>query len=106
MKRQPRNPQVDKLVNERLISVSYGQIGMIQAAAGFFSYFVIMAESGFKGWMLFGLREQWDSKAINDLEDAYGQNWVSFSSSSYLLSLTNLLLSFVTQTDLQEAKGP
>lgn len=27
MKRQPRNPQRDKLVNERLISIAYGQIG-------------------------------------------------------------------------------
>lgn len=27
MKRQPRNPQTDKLVNERLISMAYGQIG-------------------------------------------------------------------------------
>lgn len=28
MKRQPRNPQTDKLVNERLISMAYGQIGV------------------------------------------------------------------------------
>lgn len=75
MKRQPRDPQHDKLVNERLISVSYGQIGMIQAAAGFFSYFIIMAEHGFWGWMLFGLRETWDSAGINDLEDGAGQEW-------------------------------
>ena len=34
MKRQPRNPFTDKLVNERLISMAYGQIGMIQASAG------------------------------------------------------------------------
>lgn len=27
MKRQPRNPLTDKLVNERLISIAYGQIG-------------------------------------------------------------------------------
>lgn len=27
MKRQPRNPKTDKLVNERLISMAYGQIG-------------------------------------------------------------------------------
>uniref|UniRef100_A0A7N4PMM9 ATPase Na+/K+ transporting subunit alpha 3 n=1 Tax=Sarcophilus harrisii TaxID=9305 RepID=A0A7N4PMM9_SARHA len=27
MKRQPRNPRTDKLVNERLISMAYGQIG-------------------------------------------------------------------------------
>merc|ERR1712177_62643 len=48
MKRPPRNPFTDKLVNERLISMAYGQIGMILA---------------------------WDSQAVNDLEDSYGQEW-------------------------------
>merc|ERR1712158_10822 len=75
MKRQPRNPFTDKLVNERLISMAYGQIGMIQASAGFFVYFVILAENGFLPWDLFGLRKSWDSLAINDLEDSYGQEW-------------------------------
>jgi len=75
MKRQPRNPFTDKLVNERLISMAYGQIGMIQASAGFFVYFVIMAENGFWPSKLFGLRRSWDSLAINDLEDSYGQEW-------------------------------
>jgi len=75
MKRQPRNPFTDKLVNERLISIAYGQIGMIQASAGFFVYFVIMAENGFLPGYLFGLRRAWDSVAINDLEDSYGQEW-------------------------------
>merc|ERR1712240_536756 len=42
MKRQPRNPFTDKLVNERLISMAYGQIGMIQASAGFFVSIVIV----------------------------------------------------------------
>ncbi|XP_071517299.1 sodium/potassium-transporting ATPase subunit alpha isoform X5 [Panulirus ornatus] len=75
MKRRPRDPIYDKLVNERLISMAYGQIGMIQALAGFYTYFVIMAENGFLPPKLFGIREQWDSKAINDLEDHYGQEW-------------------------------
>jgi len=75
MKRQPRDPLRDKLVNERLISLAYGQIGMIQASAGFFVYFVIMAENGFMPSRLVGLRRFWDSKAINDLEDSYGQEW-------------------------------
>nr|AFU25689.1 Na+,K+ ATPase alpha-subunit 1A [Oncopeltus fasciatus]CAH1755606.1 Na,K-ATPase alpha 1A [Oncopeltus fasciatus] len=75
MKRQPRNPFSDKLVNERLISLSYGQIGVIQAAGGFFVYFVIMAENGFLPEILFGLRKEWDSKAVNDLQDSYGQEW-------------------------------
>jgi len=75
MKRQPRNPFTDKLVNERLISMAYGQIGMIQMSAGFFVYFVILAENGFWPTRLFGLRKEWDSIAVNDLEDSYGQEW-------------------------------
>lgn len=65
------------LMHVRLISMAYGQIGMIQAAAGFFVYFVIMAENGFLPMTLFGIRKQWDSKAVNDLTDSYGQEWVS-----------------------------
>ncbi|XP_058876450.1 sodium/potassium-transporting ATPase subunit alpha-3 [Acipenser ruthenus] len=75
MKRQPRNPRTDKLVNERLISISYGQIGMIQALGGFFSYFVILAENGFLPSRLVGIRLNWDDRANNDLEDSYGQQW-------------------------------
>merc|ERR1711874_472653 len=75
MKRPPRNPFTDKLVNERLISMAYGQIGMIQASAGFFVYFVIMAENGFLPMDLFGIRRSWDSSAVNVLEDSYGQEW-------------------------------
>uniref|UniRef100_A0AAR2JLI9 Sodium/potassium-transporting ATPase subunit alpha n=1 Tax=Pygocentrus nattereri TaxID=42514 RepID=A0AAR2JLI9_PYGNA len=75
MKRQPRNPKTDKLVNERLISIAYGQIGMIQALAGFFTYFVILAENGFLPSRLLGIRVFWDDKYTNDLEDSYGQQW-------------------------------
>merc|ERR1711936_1030480 len=75
MKRMPRNPFTDKLVNERLISVAYGMIGMIQASAGFFVYLVILAENGFWPKHLLGLRKEWDSAAVNDLEDSYGQEW-------------------------------
>lgn len=61
----------------RLISMAYGQIGMIQASAGFFVYFVIMAENGFRPDKLFGIRKNWDSRAVNDLQDSYGQEWVN-----------------------------
>merc|ERR1711962_593860 len=57
------------------ISMAYGQIGMIQASAGFFVYFVILAENGFWPGKLLGLRRAWDSMAVNDLEDSYGQEW-------------------------------
>merc|ERR1719511_138786 len=75
MKRMPRNPFTDKLVNERLISMAYGQIGMIQALAGFVCYFVILMQNGFLPQDLLMLRVPWDDKAINDLEDSYGQEW-------------------------------
>ncbi|XP_015608026.1 sodium/potassium-transporting ATPase subunit alpha-B [Cephus cinctus] len=75
MQRAPRNPQHDRLVNKRLISMTYGQIGMIQSLAGFYSYFVILAYNGFLPADLFGLRTVWESKAVNDLTDSYGQNW-------------------------------
>lgn len=75
MKRKPRDPLRDKLVNQRLISMAYGQIGFIQASAGFFVYLIIMAENGFWPSRLLGIRKAWDSKSVNDLEDSYGQEW-------------------------------
>nr|CAH8866880.1 unnamed protein product [Trichobilharzia regenti] len=75
MKRMPRDPLHDRLVNERLIAMAYGQIGMIQALGGFFVYFVIMAENGFWPRKLIGIRKDWDSKAVNALADSYGQEW-------------------------------
>jgi len=75
MKRRPRDPIRDKLVNERLISFAYGMIGMIQASSGFFTYFVILGENGWWPSRLIGIRYQWDAKAVNDLADSYGQQW-------------------------------
>lgn len=51
--------------------------GMIQALAGFFTYFVILAENGFKPIDLLGIRISWENRYVNDLEDSYGQQWVS-----------------------------
>lgn len=75
MKRKPRDSKDDKLVNQRLLSLSYGQVGVIQASAGFFTYSIIMVENGF--WLsdLVGIRQIWESKAINDYTDSYGQEW-------------------------------
>merc|ERR1711990_31054 len=75
MKRAPRNAATDRLVNSRLIGYAYLQIGMIQASAGFFSYFTIMAEHGFRPLALLGLREEWDNPDIDFVVDSYGQEW-------------------------------
>lgn len=57
--------------------MAYAQIGMIESAAGFFVYFVVLGESGFWPNRIFGVRAQWDSPAIQDLQDSYGQEWVT-----------------------------
>lgn len=52
-------------------------LGMIQAVAGFFTYIVVMGENGFWPSYLPGLRVGWEDRSISDLEDSYGQQWVS-----------------------------
>ena len=51
----PRNPKTDHLINSKLISFAYLQIGVIKAAAGLFTYFYIMNDYGFTPMSLFGL---------------------------------------------------
>jgi sodium/potassium-transporting ATPase subunit alpha len=75
MQRGPRDQQNDRLVSSRMLSMTYIQVGCMQACAGFFCYFVIMAEHGFLPQHLFGIREKWDCNVINDLEDSFGQEW-------------------------------
>ena len=57
--------------------MSYGQLGMIEAFAGFFAYLVVMAENGFLPMRLLWIRKEWDSKAVPSVMDSYGQEWVS-----------------------------
>lgn len=66
---------MDHLVSRKLVFMAYGQIGVLEAAAGFFTYFVVMAEHGFYPNRLIGLREDWDNEAVNDLKDSYQQEW-------------------------------
>jgi len=68
---------------------------MIQAMAGFFSYFVVMAENGFLPWDLFGLRKKWDSKSVNQVEDSYGQDWVCKTYKRLQKHLYNSLLALL-----------
>lgn len=47
MDRPPRNSATDRLVNRRLISFAYLQIGIMQALAGFFTYMVVLNDYGY-----------------------------------------------------------
>lgn len=47
MKNPPRSRK-ERLLTKNLLGISYGIVGMIQASAGFFSYFVVLYDSGWK----------------------------------------------------------
>lgn len=62
-----------------MFTVVYGQIGLIQIVGAFWMYFCIMAENGFWPGRLLNLRTEWYSQGANDIEDAFGQEWVRSS---------------------------
>jgi len=47
MQRPPRNAKVDRLVTKKLVSFAYLQIGIIQAAAGFYTWMVVLNDYGY-----------------------------------------------------------
>ena len=55
MERFPRNSQRDHLVNAKLVSFAYLQIGIVQASAGFFTYFYMLNDYGWRPATLFNL---------------------------------------------------
>lgn len=86
----------------RLISMSYAQIGAIQAVAGFFSFFVIMAENGFLPLRLINIRTEWNSRSVNDLVDSYNQEWVRkvFSILNYIPSTPKTIKNYLKKNIL------
>lgn len=75
MKRKPRNPKLERLVNMKLIMMAYLHYGVLQAAAGFFTYFVVYQENGFKMDRLYKLRDDWDNKNVSLIKDSYDKDW-------------------------------
>jgi len=55
MDRVPRNSKRDHLVNSKLISFAYFQIGVIQASAGIYTYFLVLNDYGLRPSALWGL---------------------------------------------------
>jgi sodium/potassium-transporting ATPase subunit alpha len=58
MDRVPRNSKRDHLVNTKLISFAYLQIGVIQASAGMYTYFLILNDYGIRPQTLWDLSEK------------------------------------------------
>lgn len=79
MKRRPRNPKKDNLVTLKLLQYTYLQIGIIQACAGFFCFFVVLSDNGFKPSILFGLQDTervWTDEDMHSVTDSYNQEWI------------------------------
>mmetsp|Transcript_10671 Transcript_10671/g.18846 ORF Transcript_10671/g.18846 Transcript_10671/m.18846 type:complete len:1330 (+) Transcript_10671:129-4118(+) len=66
MKRPPRDSKIDRLVTKKLIVFAYLQIGMIQAAAGFYTWMVVLNDYGFPPHILPGLSrgDLWQKHAL------------------------------------------
>lgn len=95
MLRRPRDSKKDKLVASKLLSMTYLQIGFIQALAGFFCYFVVLGDGGFNPGLLVGLRAQFDNTDNESVQDSYGNMWgyrdrqrlLSSAQTSYFVSI-------------------
>ncbi|CAN0417558.1 unnamed protein product, partial [Laminaria digitata] len=55
MRRPPRNSAIDRLVTKKLIIYAYLQIGVMQAAAGFYTWLIVLNDYGFPPHILIGL---------------------------------------------------
>jgi sodium/potassium-transporting ATPase subunit alpha len=72
MDRQPRKSNLDHLVNTKLISFAYLQIGIIQASAGMYTYFLVLNDFGIRPqtvWRLALIRNP-----MPDATDVYDPN--------------------------------
>ncbi|KAJ5069892.1 sodium/potassium-transporting atpase subunit alpha [Anaeramoeba ignava] len=89
MKRKPRNAKTDRLVTYKLISFSYLQIGMIQALAGFYTYFVVLGNYGFKPSSLVYLNQDWVSKStfINGMDYESRVNALKNAQTAFFVSI-------------------
>ncbi|GBM11726.1 hypothetical protein AVEN_75671-1 [Araneus ventricosus] len=67
--RIPRLPLLDTTFRHRK-GVSW------QTTVAYLNNFLFIAEDGFPPDMVFGIKKDWDSKAIKDLNDHYNQEWV------------------------------
>ncbi|KAG2500240.1 hypothetical protein HYH03_001818 [Edaphochlamys debaryana] len=64
MNRAPRNAHTDHLVTLKLLLFTYLHIGVMQALAGWYGYFVTMNDYGYTPWVLLGRGFAWDSNPL------------------------------------------
>ena len=69
MERVPRNSKRDHLVNTKLISFSYLQIGVIQAAAGMYTYMLVLNDYGIRPSTIWQMQGQ--VAPLPNVDDVY-----------------------------------
>jgi sodium/potassium-transporting ATPase subunit alpha len=71
MKKKPRDSAKDRLVTTKLVVFSYLQIGIFQAVAGFYCYFVVLSDYGFDPSILPFLAPYWDEANLRPIGGPY-----------------------------------
>jgi len=66
MRRPPRDAKTDRLVTMKLVNFSYLQIGVIQAASGFYSWMVVLNDYGYPPHILpsLGAQDNWGKQQL------------------------------------------
>ena len=87
LNRIPRNSKLDHLVNTKLISFAYFQIGVIQAFAGMYTYFLVLNDFGIRPGTLWGLAlQRGPQPAELDVYDQTGKDLIKRDRGEYRLS--------------------
>lgn len=60
----------------RLLAYCYAQTAVVEVVSGYFTSFVHYMCYGWMPWDLLWRQDKWNSPAINDMMDSYGQEWV------------------------------
>ena len=81
-------------------------MGFIQVISGFFSYVMVLAKNGFYPRQLIGIRNEWENEELNDLQDGFGQEWVSliWCSIYFRITLTAFSLIELLHSDVPSAQ--
>merc|ERR1711935_257336 len=92
MERYPRNSKRDHLVNAKLISFAYLQIGITQASAGFFTYFYMLHDYGIRPGSTFGLATE--KGYMPNPDDVYDPTKLNFGNSNWLKADSKVMLNW------------
>lgn len=75
MENPPPEIETERMWSRQMIFYSCLQIGMMETFACFFTFFVIMYQSGWSPLSLIFTKYQWNNKVVNDMVDIHGQSW-------------------------------